>query len=877
MHDKLLSGGSAAIIAICMGAAAPQAFAADAAAQAAPVAVGELVVVAQKRTEKLETVPVSVSNFTAKERDLKGISSMQDLTDYTPGFAYTAYDNRPFIRGVGRQTDNLAIETGVAIYVDGIYFGANGSTILQNSSLFVDQIEVLRGPQSTLYGRNADGGAINYISRRPTKDFEEEVRAGYANYDKWFVEGAVSGPITDHIRFRAGANYTDQTGGYYKNLNGAPEGGSVAQGGSGDSFHAEFQLEGDIGDKFDWWAKAATSDYWVTFHTQTLLGPLDTRENYDVLFPNQNYGLCAVPGGSVNPGCSVPGQDPILSVTTLPNTIGTNPSALNLRTFDADFKSRSTEGANIILATQLTYHLPGADLKYYGGFQKFDYTLIAPWLFNEGISSGVESYVLQGPPGLGNLTVNPAHTNFTFDEFESFFSHELNLSSTGNGPVQWIAGLYWYHENYNQPINVNDPSQDQVASPLLFTGAPAPLNPTRSVYNEDTRLVENSYAGFGQVDWKITPTIKLTGGLRYNRDSKFGDEEFRVILFDLNAFGLGASTFGAFTPAFDATSCPAVPAGLANFPGTGPCTVNPVTGKAHRLLSASWDAVTGTAGVSWTPDTETLAYLKYSRGYKTGGFNSGTMAVFPETQPETVDAIEGGLKKTLGRVFQANLAGFYYDYKNDQQPVGVETNGVVSTQIFNIPSVHTYGAELEAIWQPLADLNFSLSYAYLHATIAKGACIEDTVDPEALAPGANPDGCGAPVGGVQLQDVTGQVTPQAPHHKIALNALYTWRFEPGNLTLSGTVVWKSSSYDSIFNRFYSQLPSYSQVNLRATWTDAKDRFNVIVFCDNVFDTVGYDDSVGIAVTNPGPNQVIDKLVSLTAPRTFGVELQVRFR
>jgi len=912
MRASLLCGASGAAVAICLSLAASEALAADATAAATAsssaaspegTTIGELVVVAEKRQQNLETVPVSVSAFTAADRDLKGIATVQDLTDYTPGLAYTTFDNRPYIRGIGRNTDNLAVESGVAVYVDGVYFGANASTILQTDSLFVDQIEVLRGPQSTLYGRNADGGAINYVSVKPPSQFEAEIRTGYANYDKWFIEGATGGPITDTLRFRIGANYTSQTGGYYTNFSGAPEGGSVAQGGDGYSSHAEFQVQWNPNSQFEWWAKVATSDYNTTYHTETLIGPYDTREYPNPLFPNQNYGLCALPGGSVNPGCSDPSNlDAIVpgSVVTLPGTALTNPTALNIRDFNADFKSNSSEDQNIIVATTLTYHFPSVDLKYIGGFQRFLYDLTAPWVNSQGISSSVESYQLQGPSeetGLcalnfdnagctQNLTVNPAYTNFTFVENEYFFSHEINLSSTTNGRLQWIAGLYWYHEHYQQPINVDDGSQSQVLTPqymsfTTFTLSPAPLNPTGSVYNEDTVLTEDSYAGFAQVDWKVTDTIKLTGGFRYTADHKFGAEGFRLILFDADSlvpgFPLGVNQFGANTPALDFTSCPALPAPGVQFPGTGPCTINPTNGKGIRPLGASWSAPTGNAVISWTPDSDTMVYGKYSRGYKTGGFNSGILASNPETAPEYVDAFEAGFKQTIAHKFQANFAAFYYDYYNDQQPLGETINGVISTLIINIPTVHSYGAELEALWQPVRNLTLNLSYAYLNSTIASmnGQCYQDTADPEALAPGANTAGCSSY--GAGYQNLTGQRLPETPHNKISLNGLYKFEFNPGNLTFSGTFIWKDQEYDSVFNRSYNSAPAYTQVNLRATWTDTKNRYSVIVFCNNLFDTIGYDGAGGLAVTAPGPSQIVDSEVSLTAPRTFGVEFQYRFK
>jgi len=880
MKRALLCGASAAVTTIMLGLAAPQAFAADQPnASSSGTTVGEVVVTAEKRGGNLEKVPVAVTAFSAAQRDLLGIKSIQDLTDFTPGFSYTTFDNRPYMRGVGRQSDNLAIDPGVATYVDGVYAGANASTILQNDSLFIDRVEILRGPQTTLYGQNADGGAINMISKRPTSTFQEEVRAGADSYDKYFIEGIVSGPITDGLRMRVGGNYTTQNGGYYDNLSGAKEGGSVAQGGNGTSYHLEAQFEGNVGSQFEWWAKAATNDYSVSYHTETQLGAYDTRESSNLLFPNQDYGLCTAAGDcGTGPGTLVPG-----SVLTLPGTALTNPSAANVRDYNADFKSNSNEGKNAILDVSLTYHADGFDIKYIGGYQKFYYDLIAPWVNSQGLSSSVEQFQLQGPTTATalctaiynnagcteNLTVNPAHTNFTFIENDRFYSHEIDLTSTGPGPVQWLGGLFYYDEQYDQPINVNDPSQAQVYTPLTFAFTPAAPNPTGSVYNEYTNLHAKSFDVFGQVDWALNPEFKLTAGVRDSDDTKTGYETFRVILFDADAFGLGAATLGANAPAFDATACT-----TGVYPGAGPCSINSANGLAYRTLSAHWNAVTGTVNLSWTPDSTTLAYAKYSRGYKEGGFNSGTMAVYPETVPETVDAFEVGYKKTINRDFQVNVDAFYYNYENEQQPLGADVSGVIDTVIFNIPKSESYGLEWESTWRPIDNLTLNLNYAYLVAKVTStgGKCFEDTADPAATQPGANISGCPAPIGGVQLQNLTGQTLPESPKNKVTFDAYYTWHFDTGSLAASAAVTWKDATYGSPFNRSYNLAPDYTQANARLVWKDAQDRYSAILYCDNIFNAVNYDGVFGLSA-----GSTIDRIASLTAPRTFGIELQYRFK
>jgi iron complex outermembrane receptor protein len=222
------------------------------------------------------------------------------------------------------------------------------------------------------------------------------------------------------------------------------------------------------------------------------------------------------------------------------------------------------------------------------------------------------------------------------------------------------------------------------------------------------------------------------------------------------------------------------------------------------------------------------------------------------------------------------VATFYYNYKNDQQPLGEldPTTNVINTIIVNIPVVHTYGAELETLWNPITDLNILLNYAYLHATISStnGVCYQDAADPQALAPGANTGGCAA--GG--LQNLVGATLPASPRNKVLFNATYTFHFTPGSLALSGTYLWRDKTYDSVFNRSYNLDPSYAQVNLRAIWSDSSNHYNVIVYGNNVFNKIAQDAQFGLAVTSPGPGQVIDPVVSYIPPRVYGVELRYRF-
>jgi iron complex outermembrane receptor protein len=276
-------------------------------------------------------------------------------------------------------------------------------------------------------------------------------------------------------------------------------------------------------------------------------------------------------------------------------------------------------------------------------------------------------------------------------------------------------------------------------------------------------------------------------------------------------------------------------------------------------------------------------YGKYSRGYKAGGFNSGAIVQLPMTEPETVDAFELGLKQQIGGQLQINASLFYYSYEGMQIPLSViPAAGPTQTQFFNMDKVTSRGAELETIWQPTDALQILFNYAYLDAKIDKGCCFVDGVDPRAIQPDAQPSG---PLTGTsQGQSLTGERVPQSPEHKAALNMNYTFRLAPGSLNVSVSDIWKDATYFSVFNRPYNLAPSYNQIDLRATWTAASDHYSIVAFGRNILDDEGYDGTTGLLQTQLPAGGVgvpvipasITRNVSLTPPRTYGVELQYRF-
>ncbi|THD68367.1 TonB-dependent receptor plug domain-containing protein, partial [Phenylobacterium sp.] len=311
---RLLASGAVLFAAALGTSAHAQTTAAAAPAAAAGSTIEELVVTAEKRSQSLQDVPVAISAYSSEMRDLKGINSIQDMTNFTPGLAYSSQLDRISLRGVGRLTNVQSADPGVATYSDGVY---TSSTVEAGKTpILTDRVEVLRGPQGTLYGRNSIGGAINVISKRPTEEPYGEVRATFGNYGFKQIEGAVSGPLAPDLQFRLAGNWQKQDQGYYKNI--VP--GMPSEGGVIDNYYIEGQLQAKFGEHLDGWVKAAISGWndggggpgaRATYTT----GPINTAEFLPgALFVNPGYACSGKvtnvvnlsPAGCANPANSNP-------------------------------------------------------------------------------------------------------------------------------------------------------------------------------------------------------------------------------------------------------------------------------------------------------------------------------------------------------------------------------------------------------------------------------------------------------------------------------------------------------------------------------------------------------------------------------------------
>jgi iron complex outermembrane receptor protein len=878
---------SALLIAAALGSSA-HAQSKSATTAAASNTIEELVVTAEKRSQNLQDVPVAITAFTSANRDLVGISTIQDMTNFTPGLAYSSSTDRTTLRGIGRLSNQQSLSTAVAVYDDGIF--TKSTVTAGKTPIFTDRVEVLSGPQGTLYGRNSIGGAINVISKHPTEDPYAEVRARFENYDHFLVEGAVSGPLAPDLQYRLAANWEKQSQGYFTNIvPNMPSEGNVI-----DQYYVEGQLQAKFGEHADGWVKVAIAGWnngggGPGARAGYGPGPFNFGE-----FGSQNVaaGFACSPGGVVT---QVVNNSPLGCI---------NPASKDPRKFADNIAQSVSLDDTYIISGNLTWHFDGADLKYIVGGNNYHYTL-----FQDNGTGSISSFVipiaafnpalavtsqpcaatnLAAPGACAPLKIFPNQTSTYQEDFHNI-SHEFDLTSTGNGPLQWLGGLYYYKEGIKQPVFTTLAQQPQlsngsavVAAVPTVTGASVGLPFQSRLFDDRPQFHNESYAVFGQLDWKFTDTWKATLGLRYTHDHLTGVEAQRVLCFAVTACGTTPEALGTtFTPIVDVTAAVTNLASLPRGVVAGGINNSGVTftpdGFAHRAYDASWEATTGTAGVQWEPTKDTMIYARYNRGYNEGGFAVGvasTMGSNPFTDAEHVNDYEVGFKTQIGHDLQVDVAAFYYDFLNYQAPLTVVNNSgglaVSQSGYINIPKAVSEGIELETTWTPIDNLRILFTYGFNPTKVVGLTNVVDPADPLALQPGAKPVSgagaltactgtgttvtatnpkpnplCDAGTGFVQRpQNLDGNALPQASRNKVAVNVLYTWNFEKGSLTPSASYVWRDQQYSSFFQRTYDASPSWDQVDARVTWKDKDNRYTIIAYVKNAFDRLGYDGGAG---------------------------------
>jgi iron complex outermembrane receptor protein len=892
--------------------------------------VTELVVTAEKREQALQHVAIAITAFTAAKRDQMGINTIQDMTNFTPGLTYSTSTDRITLRGVGRTTNVLSADAPVANYDDGLY--ETFAVAAGRSSLELAQVIVQRGPQGTLGGRNALAGSLDEVTQHPTSTPQAEFRWTVGNYGHLTAEAAVSGPLNDKWQFRIYGNWDYQSQGWIDNI--VP--GRASEGNNINEWYVDAQIQAHFNDHLDMWTKFQSAGWYNPSGAPGDQSAGWTRLGSYPTYFNSVAGIVPNAGFACAPGAAGFGVTGVVNLSPA----GCNDPRINSPWTEAlQTDHQVSLPSYYSINTQWTWHADGFDIKYIGGGTYYHYKLWGP---TGGDNAPISRY------NLGALTIYPSDS-FTYQEFNGFWSDELNFISTGNDNLQWVAGVYQFYQHYQQPV-----SAENLEQPQLFgtAGSPAPAfgfcgtnppsfglcTPTYLGRYFDNRpdVQDQSYAAYGQIDWKFTPQWKLTLGIRYSYDNKYGTESIRLTCWYVCTGG---------TTNFDLTSDAAVVD--SGVPGPLPKGVTGLTtystkylGLATRGYNASWQAPSGTAGLEWTPDNDSLYYFKYGRGYKSGGYNIGIFTVLsfqPWTDSEHVDSFEIGAKHTFGHWLTVDAAAYWYNYQNLQIPIStVQTAGGLAqstTSFYNVPGAVSRGIELETTWTPIDHLSILFNYSFSDAYVTKGTAA-DPADPNVLEPGAkpilSPAACAASVGssspsactvdiysnnGIPFavpnayagfnvpQNLAGNPLPNAPRNKIAINVLYDYKTDNGvKLQPSVSYVWRDEQYGMFFKDPNYIAPAWGEWDARLSVSSPNDRFQAIFFIKNIGNEIGYDQGA-LAFRAAGTNAIIggipyvqglngpagfnQKLVGtdqfgvfqvryVTPPRTYGIELHYKF-
>jgi iron complex outermembrane recepter protein len=873
----------------------------------------EIIVTAERRSESVLDVPLSISAYSDTARETLGIISIQDMVNFAPGVSFNMATDRPSIRGIARQSNFFSLDSPVANYFDGVYTSSVQDA--QRRPIFIERTEILRGPQGALSGRGSIAGAFNTISKRPTDTWQGEFGTFYGNYKRYGGEGTVSGPlIGDYLRGRVNIGVYKQDEGYFKNVSRGDTEGDQPN----NRNNADFLFDGNLGDSVEWFVKAAFSDYDESRRTGISTAPFYAGNQLapsaygadGPLVPQAAFGLFSPTGERLG---DVPNNPAFLSED-------------NYHEFANDFHSRQKLDNHHNYTAHLTWHTGPVDVRWIGGHQNYRYT---QWTDVDG----TDVLSMRLPANAANPSgrlVSPGGTNMYLEQRE-WYSNELTFTSTTDGMFSWIFGLYQSNEEYNQePATTKYEGYAELNSPigtidnlLRALGLPAcaaagqagcyqpsglrtvvanprPFTSVVGLFEGETV----SQAAFGQADFQFTDQLKLTLGLRYNKDEKEVSEAFRYIgnnvVSSLAGFlaggGLGVPLSVDVTPQYDGS---ALQPGVVRDRG-----IDPADGYRKRDFKGEWDELTGSIGLDFTPTPDQLIYARAARGYRPGGFNAGFNYNPPMVDKETVDSYEIGYKATLFNRLQLSTSAYLYDYRDIQLPLPVlgrctDVNDLSTCTILssfvNLPKGETRGVEVEVNYAATDNLSFYLSYGWLDTEIKDGLVdgrgFSNPDDPAAVLSNANRHeaipGQFDSFTFLQrwTQDLTGNSLANSPEHTAAFNTNYTFEFGIGSLTASATYVWRDESYSDVFETLPAMVPSYETIGARLLWRDADDRYTVILYGNNLTNEDAPDSAgttrqrTGLATslaTASAAGQAYYKTLNFTPPREYGVELQYRF-
>ncbi len=782
----------------------------------------EVMVTAQKRAQGANDVGMTVNAFTGETLQKLGVTTAEDLAQFTPGLTIndTAATGVPLysIRGVGFQDYSTGASSTVGLYFDEV---AMPYTVMSRGAVFdIARVEVLKGPQGDLYGRNTTAGQINFISNKPTDEFEAGVRLGYGSYSVLDVEGFVSGGLTDSIQARLAFKTIQSDEGWQESLTRNDELGEK------DVTAVRAMVNFDLSENVSLLLRVHSVQDESDNKAQTAYngfdGGLKTISNAHL--PLQNF--TDQRGGSA-----------VTSLTATPPWYSTGDNEA------ADWTNNYTSaitGESFDLRPARDNELKGISARLDWNFGHFQLTSLTA--YDEFEREEANDWD-------GGFFNDSSNINTT--DLESF-SQELRITGESDN-LLWIAGLYYstdeideFYKYFMSDSRFGDASSAFGIGPFILS----PILQLDTKYTQETE----SKAVFGHIEYTFAEDFRLTLGLRYTEEER----DWEGCTFSASDNSLGSFLNTLFGSSLQAGDCgtidddPESPTYIFNMLGAG--TPN----DAFHVYEDSIDTEKwmGKLGLDYALSDDVLLYASWSRGFKSGGFNGANSNTTLQLQPyteEELDAFEIGAKSTLlNGSMQLNISAFFYDYtdKQEQNPA-ITFVGAISG-LTNIPESEIYGAELDLQWLPADGWTVNFGAAYLHTEITKWQAT---------------DGDASVWPGVVTFDASGLELPQSPEWSVNGLVSYQWSVSDSLfLDISGDFNFKDSTTGGI--TVEDATENYTIYNARVTLGEQSGQWDAQLWVRNLSGEYYYPSAF------QGGNGPFVRSVGM--PRTYGVSLGYNF-
>ncbi|MEO1116533.1 MAG: TonB-dependent receptor [Pseudomonadota bacterium] len=783
----------------------------------------EIVVTAERREESLQDVSVSVSAFNEEALQLGGITDVSRLELLVPGlnYAFAGNDAKFNVRGANSTNtfgDNSSI---VGAFVDGIY----KVRASQQTRAFFDirNVEFLRGPQGTLYGRNTFAGALNVYTNIP--DLEEvggNVGVSFERFDRARIDGAFNMPLTDNFGVRI-AGFTDKSDGFIENLAGPDLGAQDDKGVRLSALYSgdRLQVIGRYTRVEEDGNEAGLFGYTFLCRNETPDGLTD---------PFGSVRDCSNPvrgSGSRGPASNGPGGDPWRISQDYVQPVDLTDEELSL-TIDYDFDNIAFKSITAVY-----------DYENDIGFD-FDFS-------------------------------PTPNSNGGYQEVSEGFSQEFQITSTGDGPLQWTAGLFYSDtEDFNsfyiyQQTVRDDSTRGTVTLPGIAD--PFTLLDGTDIVSDATLLggffanavqIDTEYLGvFAQGEYSVSDTLRVIAGIRYNdeeKDASCGGSNFTG---DENGDGTIDRVVNVL-PGVDGSSPLILPDNARSLFSYN-CGASDAITSANTIQDSSsfgeFDNITWRFGVEYDLNGDTMAYLTGSTGYLSGSASTTTTTEEQESQ-----VIELGLRTVLlDNTLQFNAAVHFTEYTNlltQRQRVDPNT-GIVLTFSDNGGDIDAFGIEMDAVWLPSDNWTLTGTLAYLDSEFGTFG----QSNPYQLYRGEVRS----------FIDQSGEQTPWSPELTLGASAAYLHDMGDRGTLQPYLQFYYSDGYNT--SNLLATDPSHDQdsftkTDARLIWTSADSIYSVEAFIENI------EDSDVLARGNNNGDDVVQ--TSFLYPRNYGLRVKVNF-